>query len=330
MKRIVLFDPSYGTSNMGDFIINDAIMREMAYVLDDSFLIRYSTHNPLISRLQQLRGTRISRNCKTADLKFIGGTNILKGNLFKIDRGWNVNLSTARLYSNAVCIGAGRAITKVSDSRPNLYTRKVFERALSKEYAHSVRDEKTKDYLQSLGFTAINTGCPTTWCLTPELAAQIPTAKAPNVVMTLTDYAADRAADLHLLDTLLEHYETVSCWVQGSADLAYLTSFKQSSRITVVPPSLEAFANVLDRHDTEYVGTRLHAGIYAMQHRTRSLIISVDNRASDMASSNGIPVLSRANQEELGNIIVSDRATNLHVDLDAIKKWKSQFTADHV
>ncbi|MFT4232620.1 MAG: hypothetical protein QM606_07600, partial [Leucobacter sp.] len=95
MKRIVLFDPSYGTSNMGDFIINEAIMREMAYVLEDSLLIRYSTHNPLIGHLQQLRGNRVSRNCKNADLKLIGGTNILKDNLFKVDRGWNINLSTA-------------------------------------------------------------------------------------------------------------------------------------------------------------------------------------------------------------------------------------------
>ncbi|MFT4232859.1 MAG: polysaccharide pyruvyl transferase family protein, partial [Leucobacter sp.] len=248
---------------------------------------------------------------------------------FKVDRGWNINLSTARLYANSVCVGAGRAITRASEGRPNLYTRKIFERALSKEYAHSVRDEKSKDYLESLGFKAINTGCPTTWCLTPELAAEIPATKASSVVTTLTDYAVDRDADSFLLDTLLERYETVSCWVQGSTDLAYLTSFKQSSHIDIIPPSLSAYSSVLNRDDTEYVGTRLHAGIYAMQHRTRSLIISVDNRASDMASSNGIPVLSRENREDLGRLIDSERATNLHVDLNSIEKWKSQFTANH-
>ncbi|MGB4135799.1 MAG: polysaccharide pyruvyl transferase family protein, partial [Microbacterium sp.] len=246
MKRIVLFDPSYGTSNMGDFIINEAVMSEMSYLFDKSFTIRYSTHSPLLGSLQQLRSNRIIRNCRDADLKFIGGTNILKDNLFKLDPGWNVDLMGARLYSGAVCIGVGRAISR-AEGRPGRYTRKVYERALSKDFYHSVRDESTKVYLESLGFKAINTGCPTTWGLTPELAAEIPVKKAPNVVLTLTDYARDREADSFLLSTLIANYESVSLWIQGSGDLDYLKSFDQSSRIKLIPPSLSAFARELDR-----------------------------------------------------------------------------------
>lgn len=328
MKRIVLFDPSYGTSNMGDYIINESLMSEMSYLFDDSFTVRYSTHNPLLRPLQFLRSNRIIRNCRDADLKFIGGTNILKDNLLKLDPGWNVNLTSSRLYSGAICIGAGRAITRAG-GRPNSYTRRVYERALSKDFSHSVRDEKSKVYLESLGFKAINTGCPTTWALTPELAADIPTEKAPNVVLTLTDYARDHDADSLLLSTLIENYESVSCWIQGASDYDYITSFEQSSRIKLIPPSLAAFARELDRDDTEYVGTRLHAGIYALQRRTRSMIISVDNRAEDMASSNGIPVVTRANLRSLPELVNSERVTSFNVDSDAVNEWKSQFV-DHV
>lgn len=328
MKRIVLFDPSYGTSNMGDFIINEAVMSEMAYLFDRSFLVRYSTHSPLRGDLQHLRPNRISRNCRDAELKFIGGTNILKDNLFKLDPGWNVTLAGSKLYSGAVCIGAGRAITRLG-GRPNLYTRAVYRRALSSEYYHSARDEKTKLFLEDLGFKALNTGCPTTWSLTPEITAATPRTKAANVVLTLTDYARDNSADSALLDILLQNYESVSCWLQGSGDFEYLKSFDQFPRIKLIPPSLSAFARELDREDTEYVGTRLHAGIFAMQRRTRSLIISVDNRAEDMANSTGIPVLGRSGLGSLAEVLHAERATSLRIDFDSIAKWKSQFI-DHV
>lgn len=328
MKRVILFDPSYGTSNMGDFIINEAVMSQMSYLFDQSFTIRYSTHTPVLGTLQRLRSNRITRNCQAADLKFIGGTNILKDNLFKLDPGWNVSLGTARLYSGAICIGAGRALSRAA-GRPGLYTRRVYERALSKDYRHSVRDESTKVYLESMGFKAINTGCPTTWALTPELTAEIPTKKASNVVMTLTDYARDHDADRGLIKMLLDNYESVSFWIQGSADLEYIRSFDEAHRVRLIPPALSAFAKALDRDDTEYVGTRLHAGIYAMQRRKRSMIISVDNRASDMARSNGVPILGRDKLRALPDLLRADRATNLKVDSEAVEEWKSQFI-DHV
>lgn len=324
MKRIVLFDPSYGTSNMGDFIINEAIMSEMSYLFDQSFLVRYSTHSPLRGPLQQVRPNRITSNCHSADLKFIGGTNILKDNLFKLDPGWNVTAASSGLYSGAVCIGAGRTVGRLR-GHPDPYTRAIYHRALWKRStATRCATEKAKQFLESLGFKAINTGCPTTWGLTPQLAAEIPTTKAAHVVTTLTDYARDYEADSRLLDTLVKNYDSVSCWLQGSGDLDYFRSLGHS-QIRLIPPSLRSFSEALDQADTEYVGTRLRAVVFAMQRRTRTLIISVDNRAADMAQSTGIPVLSRTRLDSLAELLDAQRPTELRVDFDAIKDWKSQF-----
>ena len=48
-------------------------------------------------------------------------------------------------------------------------------------------------------------------------------------------------------------------------------------------PTLEAFDNLLESEiDLDYIGTRLHAGIRAIQKKRRSIIIGVDNRALEM------------------------------------------------
>lgn len=326
MKRIILFDPSYGTSNLGDFIINRAVMQELEFLFDSNFLVRYSTHNPILSAFQLVRPSPIRRNCAEADLKFIGGTNILKNDLLKIIPGWNVNLPTARLYRGAICVGAGRAVTK--EGRLNAYTRAIYRSALSRQYAHSVRDSRSQEFLEQLGFRAINTGCPTTWALTPEVTQRIRTDRAQNVVATLTDYARNPGADSAMLSTLLRVYRDVAVWVQGVNDLEYLRGLPGSEKVRVIPPSLDAFEAALAREDTEYVGTRLHAGIFAMQRSIRSTIVAVDNRASDMAESIGIHIIERAAITRLGDYLERDRKTELSIDFAKVSEWKRQFAQD--
>lgn len=326
MKRIVLFDPSYGTSNLGDFIINDAVMREMAGVFDGNFVVRYSTHNPVLSAVQLARPNAIRRNCAEADLKFIGGTNILKDNLVKIIPGWNINFFTAKLYTGSICIGAGRAVTKTG--KIDAYTRSIYARAFSPDVIHSVRDEKSREFLETLGFQAINTGCPTTWALTPELTRTIRHDQAGHVVATFTDYSPDVESDSKILNSLLNQYQTVSVWVQGVNDLAYLRSLRNSDQVRIVSPTLEDFKRALMADDTEYVGTRLHAGIFAMQQRVRSTIIAVDNRARDMAESIGIHVVERAELVRSDAYLVRSEPTELSVKFSRIADWKGQFVAD--
>ena len=47
----------------------------------------------------------------------------------------------------------------------------------------------------------------------------------------------------------------------------------------------------------DYVGTRLHAGILALNYRKRTLIIAVDNRAAEMKTDINLPVIARGDLE---------------------------------
>lgn len=324
MKKIVLFDPSYGTSNMGDFIINEAIMKHMKFLFEESFLVRYSTHTPLMHTYQMIRENYISRNCRQADLKFLGGSNIFKHNLVQFELDWNINMFTNRLYRGSITIGGGVE----GDWRTIKYiTKSIYKSALSKDFIHSARDEATKEFLESLGVNAVNTGCPTTWSLSPEHCSQIPKHKSNKVIFTLTHIPEDRSSDQKLMNILNRNYEEVYFWVQTTEDYNYFKSLDNTESVRIVMPHLSAYKKVLEQGDIDYVGTRLHGGIYAMQHKVRSIILIVDNRARDMQKTYNINAIERDDVDRLEGMINSDFATDVKIDEEKINAWKSQFTS---
>lgn len=308
---------------MGDFIINESIMREMAYLFDDSFLIRYGTHNPLLHHFQMLFPNAVSSDSNEARYKFLGGTNLLKLNFMRPVVGWNVSIFTSSIYNGSVALGCG--IGGVDSGRTNTYTRKLYERSLSKDFVHSVRDDASKRFLERLGFKAANTGCPTLWGFTEELNSKIPKGKSESVVFTLTDYSPDPKMDQKLIDILTENYNQVYFWVQGSGDFQYLKKFKGISKVKVINSSLDAYRKVLTQGGIDYVGTRLHAGIFAMQHGIRSVILAVDNRARDMDESHHLNVIERTEIDSLRGLINSDITTKVSVDHELVRDWKKQF-----
>lgn len=322
MKKVVLFDPSYATSNMGDFIINEAIMRQMKFVFNNNFLVRYSSHTPLLHIHQNLRRNLIKENCAPENLKFLGGSNLLKYNLFVFMPDWSINIFTKNLYKNAVSLGCGVA---TNSTKINWYTKYIYQTTLSKDYVHSARDEQAKKFLESLGFKAENTGCPTMWDLTSKFCKTIPQTKSKDVIFTLTDYEIDREKDQQLIDTLIKHYETVHFWIQGSKDLEYLQSLQNTNTIKLVNPNLEAYSEVLSQGNIDYIGTRLHAGVFAMQHKVRSVILIVDNRARDMQKTYNINAIERDDVSNLSPMINSDFSTNIKIDESKIERWKNQF-----
>lgn len=322
MKKIILFDPSYGTSNLGDFIINEAIMKHMKFVFSNNYLVRYSTHSPLMHFHQLLKKNFISRNCEPEYLKFLGGSNIFKHDLLRYTLDWNINIFTKHLYKNSVSIGGG---CEGDPATINKYTRYIYRSVLSKNYTHSVRDEETKSFLESLGVQVINTGCPTMWDLTAEFCKSIPKKKSKDVVFTLTDYARDKDKDQKLINILLKNYENVYFWIQGTEDLEYFNTMQNIDKIQLVNPNLESYKETLTKGNIDFVGTRLHAGIYAMQHKVRSIILIVDNRARDMQKTYNINAIERNNIDDLEKMIQSEFATNIKIDEDKINAWKSQF-----
>ena len=293
MDNITIFDTSHGTQNMGDYIIMDSVNRELDFLLKKNFVTRYSTHTPIGRSYQSIKKGMVLKNLEKAKYKFIGGTNIFKNTLLNFNPDWNINIFNIKFYKDCISIGCGSALNA---KKMNLYTKFIYKRILSKKYIHSTRDERTKIMLEKLGFQAINTGCATLWGLTKEHCEKIPTKKAQNVVFTLTDYKKDKDKDQALVNILVKNYNKVYFWVQGSDDYDYFNSLQNISSIEIIYPNLKDYAEILDS-GVDYVGTRLHAGIFAMQHYCRSVIISIDERARDMDKTYNLKCIDRSEIE---------------------------------
>jgi hypothetical protein len=172
----------------------------------------------------------------------------------------------------------------------------------------------------------VNTSCTTTWALTPDHCSKINYKKGKSVVLTLTDYNKSRETDSRLLEMLSDSYERIHYWIQGVGDSNYINSFgKFSGKISIIPPKLSKYDRVLDMMDCDYIGTRLHAGIRAIQHQRRALILSVDNRAAEISRDIGLNVLERDDYSGIEKFINESYVTNLNIPFEEISRWKTQF-----
>ncbi len=314
MKKIIRYNPSLTTLNMGDFVIFDSIKTQMSDLFEDAFNVDVSTHLPV--------NYVFTRLLSKADYKFVCGTNLLMGKLNGIFRQWDINILNAKKLGPAILIGAG---WWQYNNKPNAYTKKVYKKILSTEYMHSVRDTYTEKMLRDMGFTnVICTACPTMWALTKEHCKEIPTGKAKNVMTTLTDYNQDIERDTRMLEILKENYETVYLWIQGGQDYEYFEKLGIDG-ITLVPPSLEKYDEILMAGDIDYVGSRLHGGIRALQKKVRTIILGVDNRAKEKQKDFNLKVIAREDVEMLPELINSSFETDINIPIDNINKWKSQF-----
>ena len=164
------------------------------------------------------------------------------------------------------------------------------------------------------------------WNLTPQFCSSIPREKAKDVVATITDYRQDKASDRIMFEILQRCYENIYVWIQGKRDEEYIRSLHLSDKVILIPRSLEAYESILTRGNIDYVGTRLHAGIYALNHRIRSIIIAVDNRAIEIARDTNLPIVLRENiQRNLEEFIKSSFSTEVKINSENINRFKRQF-----
>lgn len=313
-EKILIFDTSIATENLGDLIILDSVNKYLQKLFPDGRFFNTATHESI--------GQTSYRLHKKSDFSFVAGTNLLSSNMNNYNQ-WKVNFYDAAFLKNIILMGVG---WWQYQKGMNIYTKLLYRTLLHRKFQHSVRDSYTKAKLAQAGIVnCINTGCPTTWNLTPQHCSNIPAVKSAGVVCTLTDYNKNHHADEKLINLLGKHYEKVYFWPQGSGDLDYLKSFQ--NKVEIVAPSLKAFDALLEKSDSiDYVGTRLHAGIRAIQHGKRSFIIGVDNRAAEMAKDINLPFVARGNIDELEGMIGGQWGTSLTIDFDAIDTWRSQFT----
>lgn len=314
--NIGIHDPAIGTGNIGDLIISDSVKREINEIFPYDFKIFF----PSQEKISMISYKKIYKMKYT----FVGGSNLLSSNMNKRNQ-WKINLIDSIFIKNAILLGVG---WWQYQDRPNLYTRFLLKRVLNKEYIHSVRDSFSEKQLKSIGITnVLNTACPTTWTLTKEHCEKIPNKKAVNAVFTLTDYMKDEEADKKLIEILVKNYEKVYFWIQGSADIEYFQSIYKGKDIILIPPTLEDYDKILDNTKSlDYIGTRLHAGIRALQKKIRTIVIAIDNRALEKSKDINLKIIERKNiEEKLEYSLRNDFSTDIILPSENIKIWKNQF-----
>ena len=321
MKRILLLDTSVASDNKGDDIIMECTRKELDFILKYNFEYTLPTQVSPFHWYQVSRNSRRVKTYSNCGLKFIGGSNILVKNLLTHYPQWNINWFNCKPIEGCIGVGVGAG----TGEKSNWYTRKMYQRVLSHDYYHSARDERTKDYIESLGLKALNTGCVTMWMFTPEFCRSIPVAKANTVVFTLTAGKNLMREDQFLIDSLNQKYENVYFWPQGINDFDYFESLDNTHKIKVLPASKAAYDSFLSNNDVDYVGTRLHGGIYSMRHGRRAIIVAIDERAKEINKTNHLNCIDVKDIEQLPELIDSEFETRVVMDFQAIDKWKSQF-----
>lgn len=318
LKRITLYDSSYTTDNLGDQIIMNAVHDHLREIFPYGFFTGIPSHD-----YPGKHGIQKAAEC---DHAFVGGTNIIASHWLRYHQ---IKLSLGDVLRVKPLILMGVGWHKYQRD-PDPVTNHIHRRLFDREYLHSVRDTYTFEKLKRSGIgNVVYTGCPTMWRLTPDHVATVPTTRADEVLFALTAYLRDAAADRAILDLLVRSYQTVHFWPQMFDDMEYLLEIGSdhllSGAVKIVRPGLTDVSDVLRRDNLDYVGLRLHCGVLALQHRTRSLIVTVDNRASEISRDTGLPTVARDDLARIDQWIKGSEPIALSLPFEAIAAWKGQF-----
>ncbi|HCN41946.1 MAG TPA: polysaccharide pyruvyl transferase family protein [Proteus vulgaris] len=312
---IGFYDTSVSSLNLGDQIINSSGEKQLRTIFNNEQFYKISTHVG-----SKAIGISLANMCKE---RIVCGSNLLCDTMF---RSANWYLSPLDILRMETVILMGVGWNKYSENTTSI-TKYFYNLLLNKtDRIHSVRDDYTKSKLNKLGIlNVINTGCPTMWGFTKDFCETINYTKSDKVVFTLTDYDRDYHNDHLMIKKLKEQYSSIYFWPQGSKDLEYFNEFNIHD-INVLPPSLEAYDDLLENNDIDFIGTRLHAGIRALQHKRKSIIIAIDNRAIEKSKDFNLPILIRSDiYNDLNNKINDNKKCEININEENIIRWKKQF-----
>jgi Polysaccharide pyruvyl transferase len=332
MKNIVIFDPSLKTNNsipsinLGDLIIWEAIDDNLKKIFQHRKFRRISSHT--IPEQKYLNEANLSK------YTFFGGTNILSSNLKNYNQ-WKLAIPNRLLWlfkfpcRDVILLGVGW--WQYEDCITTSYTKAFYKNAFSNQFIHSVRDNYTRNKLNKIGIeNVVNTGCPTMWMLNNhDVSSRV--GLLENCIFTLTDYHKNPKFDNQLIKIIIDSYsKNIFFFPQGSMDLEYLITLsnyqKYISRITIVKRNINDYISILASRNIDYIGTRLHAGIKALQMKKNTLILSIDNRAREISNDTGLPVVERNNFRKINNWIKGEKLFDkIQIPVKEIEIWKSQF-----
>ncbi|MEW1931899.1 polysaccharide pyruvyl transferase family protein [Rhodococcus sp. NPDC079359] len=307
-RTVGLLDPSLDSDNMGDSIIQDSVRAELNKMFPAVHIVRLPTQ-----RFMTRSERAVARSC---DLFIVGGTNILNGNL-PFYMQWKLDPELLSILAGKT-IPMGVGWWKYQKNTNKLSAR-VWQTLFLNEFI-SVRDGYTERKLASIGISSINTACPTMWAL-PEVVNVSARVKS-SVVVTLTDYKRHVEADLALFKSLRQVYDKIYVWPQGEKDQTYIEKLRLD--VTLGERDVRWFNQKLAHGEADYVGTRLHAGVRAHQLGAHSLIVAIDNRATEIASDTGLPVIPRDDWANLEEKISVRNPARLSLPHGEIKAWKTK------
>ncbi|WP_178114858.1 polysaccharide pyruvyl transferase family protein [Pseudomonas saliphila] len=312
---LCLFDTSISSLNLGDEIINSCGKDVLETIFPEKQFLIASTHNGISGK--------IITDANNSGIRIVCGSNLLHPKLASGRGSWNIGFLDVIRMKKVLLMGAGWSNYS---GRVGYINKLFYKLLLSQDGVHSVRDEYTKRKLGEMGVhNVINTGCPTMWGLDPKFCNKIRVTKASKAVFTLTDYDKDPENDKYMVKTLLEMYESVYFWPQGSGDLSYFKELAVEGVVRIAP-RLSSYDELLNNGDIDFVGTRLHGGIRALQYMQRAIIVSIDNRAREKAKDFGLPIIERSClKQDLKNRIIESRTVDIKIDSSSIDKWRSQF-----
>jgi polysaccharide pyruvyl transferase WcaK-like protein len=317
MKFLSVLDTSVTSYNIGNDIIMDAIWTVLEEMYPDSFCYKLPWEGTF---------SRTALKCmQSSDLIFFGGANVLTSRMLKYKQ-MGFRLIDLLKMNRLILFGVG---WWQYQTQPDLYTRVFLNALLEKNILHCVRDGYTLSMLSSIGVSnVLNTSCPTTWTLTKDHCDSISSSKSENVIFTVTDYNQHFDGDQSVLTMLSNHYKKIFFWAQGAGDLSYFKSFTfDSNKVHIIPPKLKDYDSLLQNEDCDYIGTRLHAGIRALQKKKRATILAVDNRAIEISKDIMLNVVPRTDLKSIETFILSPYKTTLTIPLESIGSWKRQFLA---
>lgn len=259
--KVVLHDPSIRSTNPGDEIILQSVQQEL------------SARGFSVAQRVSTRG---DDEVVEDGLQLLCGTNILASKPDKYSQ-W----TPAKGTKNVHLLGTGWTCYQMPPRKPAV----AWWKNRLAPVGHSVRDAYSA-WMGGRIARMRNTGCPTTWGLdghTPEALGN-----AERAILTVTHYRPNPTRDRKWIGQVLDQFEEVVIWPQGEPDLGYIESLGLD--LQVLEPTLSAFDKALASKPSAYVGTRLHGGVRALQHRLPASIIIVDNRSREMGRGTGLPV----------------------------------------
>lgn len=310
-----LFSSSKLSPNIGDHIISRASHRELKKIFGNDVKINEIASHSFLD----FNGIKL---LKKSDLNIVGGSNLLWFRMFP-PASWPIGPIELINYSDLVLMGVGWG---AYDIKAGFYSKFVANKILSSTYIHSLRDDYTTEICKNnLDLNnSINTGCHTTWHLS-ESKIKYSKSKSDMCVFSLTDYDKSPKEDLELINQLsLLYGDNIILWPQGAGDLNYAKSLGYTGKY--IEPNLDSYIRFLENtQSVDYIGTRLHAGILALEYGLNTLIIAIDNRAIEISKDINLPILNRNHITHLKDSILNGFEINLKFNKDAISTWKNQF-----